>query len=122
MPFNQIEKYLHNLSKSKDSEFDYEKINKIVSLKADEIYCGTDQFEGYLVFYFKRINIAILDCPRKGNAIYIFGEDWKTLSHLTKFDLLNYHSDKIERVIHRGDWFERLELFLKNRKRSSRYN
>lgn len=115
MPFVQVRKYLQTLSRYAESEFDYEKIDKITSLKADEIYCGTAQFEGYLVFYFAKIKIAVLDCPRKGNAIYIFGDDWKTLSRKTKAELLNYYPNKTERIIHRGDWFERLKSLLKYR-------
>lgn len=75
MPFCQIEEYLQNNLKFNRNDLDYKRIEKIVTLKADKIYCGNDDFDGYLVFYFEKIKIAILDCPRKGNAVYIFGSD-----------------------------------------------
>ena len=121
MTFNQLREYIEEISRYSENEFDAEKIEKIFSLNADKIYCGNDDFDGYLVFYFEKIKIAVLDCPRKGNAIYIFGEDWKKLSRLSKFELLNYHTEKTERIIHRGDWFERLETLLKTRRRKSHY-
>lgn len=116
----RIKQYLLGLSKFSSEDFDFEKIDKIISLRADKVYCGTDEFEGYLVFCFEKFKIAVLDCPRKGNAIYIFGEDWKALSKLSKYELLNFHPNKTQRIIHRGDWFEKLKLTLSvsNRKYS----
>lgn len=111
--FQELQKYLNeNLTKF-NGEVDQEKINKIYSLNADVVYCGNDEFEGYLVFYFENKKIAILDCPQKGNAIYIFGEEWEQLSRLTKSQLLNYYQNKTVRITHQGDWFERLRVFLK---------
>lgn len=112
MPFERIRDYLQGISKLGSDEFDYEKIGKIVSLEADKVYCGVEEFEGYLVFYFDQIKIAVFDCPKKGNAIYIFGEDWKTLSRLTKSNLLNYYPTKTKRIIHRGNWFDKLKSLL----------
>jgi hypothetical protein len=66
------------------------------------------------VVYFEKIKTAVLDCPVKGNAIYIFGKDWKELSSLSKYELLTYHPNKTKRIIHRGDWFEKLKRILQN--------
>ncbi len=119
IPFHYLKNYLQEVSKSSREEFDLEKIEKIISLDADKIYCGIDDFNGYLVFLFEEIELAVLDCPQKGNAIYIFGEDWKTLSRLSKSELLNYYPNKTKRIIHRGDWFERLKLILQTHQKNS---
>lgn len=111
--FQKLKDYLQNSSKLSSVEFDFERIDKIISLKANQIYYGIDEFEGYLVFYFEDIKKAVLDCPTKGNAIYIFGEDWKNLSRLSKSKLLNYYPNKTKRIIHKGDWFEKLKFQLK---------
>ncbi len=110
--FKKLKDYLQTIPKLSDVEFDFERLDKIISLNADEIYYGVDEFEGYLVFYFGKIKVAVLDCPIKGNAIYIFGEDWKNLSRLSKSKLLNFYPNKTKRIIHKGDWFEKLKSFL----------
>lgn len=115
IPFRQFQTYLKQQSNQYDNEVDYEKIERIYRLvnpKYDRIYCGSDEFEGYLVFYFERKQVAVLDCPKKGNAIYIFNENWKTLTRLSKSELLNYYPHKTVRIIHKGDWFERLVSYL----------
>ena len=110
--FKKLKDYLQTIPKLSDVEFDFERLDKIISLNADEIYYGVDEFEGYLVFYFGKIKVAVLDCPIKGNAIYIFGEDWKNLSRLSKSKLLNFYPNKTKRIIHKGDWFEKLKSLL----------
>lgn len=110
----KIKEYIFSCSKLNKDDFDFSRIEKILELRADKIYCGVNDFDGYLVFYFNNIQIAVLDCPVKGNAIYILEENWRQLSRLSKFDLLNYHFDKTRRIIHRGDWFEKLKLQLIN--------
>ena len=54
----------------------------------DDIYIGRASFEGYVVFVFKKVNAAALDCPKVGNALYLMDADkWKFLSQLSKTEL-----------------------------------
>jgi len=79
------------------------------------IYVGLGEFEGYLAFLFSQTNRVLLDCPMSGNAAYIFREDWRILSRLSKTELLNYHSPEVERVIHDpdGHWRFRIRACLR---------
>ncbi|HYN24813.1 MAG TPA: hypothetical protein VES69_07185, partial [Pyrinomonadaceae bacterium] len=66
----------------------------------------------YVVFYFALAQTAVLDCPVTGNAIYVFGENWKSLSRLTKSTLLNSRNRDINRIVHNGAWFPRLRSLV----------
>ena len=68
----------------------------------------------YILFLFSDKNISILDCPIVGNAIYIIKGDWEELSRLNKSELIDFHSDKVSRIIHRGDWLEKVIKIVSN--------
>lgn len=69
-------------------------------LKPSAIYCGTDEFDGYLAFILPNSSRVLLECPIAGNAAYVFGADWKALSKLSKSELLRSHPEEIGRVVH----------------------
>lgn len=103
-----------------NTEYDIERLYKVNELNADAIYIGTDEFKGYVVFYFDRGETAVLECPKHGNAIYVFKKDWQAFSRLSKAALLGNHADYIQRIIHSGDWFSRLEWLVRTRQRLSK--
>jgi hypothetical protein len=114
-PFDKVLKHFEELSRRKKyqhQEYDVARLHRINSLSPDEIYVGNDEFEGYVVFYFAQIKTAVLDCPLTGNAIYVFGENWKTLSRLTKSALINRRASGFHRIVHNGEWFSRLKSLL----------
>jgi hypothetical protein len=119
MSFHQLKQFLEGTFKFRNDEIDELKMRKLISLYDDyhenyrECYCGLDDFDGYFVLYFTDIKTAILDCPKENHAIYILGEDWETLSRLSKFQLRNSYPNKTKRIIHKGDWFERLKAYLR---------
>lgn len=108
-PIGRIRLYFERTGAKSAAIIDYNKIRKVLTLKPTEVYSGVDEFDGYLVFYFERQRKAVLDCPRTGNAIYVFGEDWRELSKLSKSELLNFFPSSTIRIIHRGEWFVRLK-------------
>jgi hypothetical protein len=114
-PFDKVLKHFEELSRRKKyqhQEYDVTRLHRINSLSPDEIYVGNDEFEGYVVFYFAQIKTAVLDCPLTGNAIYVFGENWKTLSRLSKSALINRRAGGFQRIIHNGGWFFRLKSLV----------
>ena len=116
-PFERILKHFEQLSRRRRNPiFDVARLHKINSLSPDEIYVGIDEFEGYAVFYFHEGPTAVLDCPLTGNAIYVFGENWKTLSRLTKSALINNRTRDCQRIIHKGEWFLRLKSVMATRR------
>lgn len=92
--------------------YEQERIRKAFSLGPNQCYVGTDEFEGYIVLTFAHTPKALLECPKYGNAIYILDSDWKRWSRMTKQELLANRSGDITRIIHRGDWFWRVQSQL----------
>lgn len=72
---------------------------------------GQGGFNGYVIFAFPDQHLFILECVHFGNATYVFGDDWETLSQMTKAEILNEDLQQ-DRLIHRIGWKNRLnELF-----------
>ncbi|MBK8484747.1 MAG: hypothetical protein IPL31_10505 [Saprospiraceae bacterium] len=88
-----------------------EDINK---LSPDFTASGTNGFQGYIVFGFSDKKIFILESALYGNAIYVFNEEWETLSQKTKAEILQ-NSHQIERITHSGrrvNWIEKIQKLL----------
>ena len=116
-PFEAIRSYFRKLEmRGVSVEIDMGRIQAIRKYGPDEIYFGVLEFKGYLVFYFKKKRIAVLDNPIWGNAIYVLKGDWQKISKMSKAEVLNqYPSTK--RIIHRGDWKKRLSKALSSKDR-----
>lgn len=68
---------------------------------------GTSRYVGAKV----ASNLVVFENIHYGNAIYVIRRNWKTLSKMSRTELLTGHSQVIDRVIHSGsNW----ELKLKN--------
>jgi hypothetical protein len=112
-PFSEILKHYEELQESNPQvRYDLDRLRRICELAPTTTYVGIDEFRGYTVFYFQGHLTAILDCPVWGNAIYMIKGDWKTLSRRTKADLIAEHTEKVTRIVHSGDWFQRLKNCL----------
>lgn len=85
---------------------------------------GSDEFDGYIVFFFKNCLISVLECPWKNNALYLLNaKKWATLSKLSKSELLSLHSNNAQRIIHDdgGSWFPQLKkVIISNTKNSTK--
>lgn len=78
---------------------------------------GNQGFSGYVIFGFPDKNIYILESAFYGNAIYVFNEDWETLSKKTKAEILK-NNLQIDRITHNGEktrWINNVENLLKNK-------
>jgi hypothetical protein len=64
---------------------------------------GHGGFDGYVIFGFPERNLYICESRYSGNATYVFGQDWETLSQMTKADILS-ESLQEARLIHRAGW------------------
>lgn len=75
------------------------------------LYYGTGGFHGYLVFVFKQKNIVIMENMIYGNATYVFNDDWKELSKLSKAEIIqkNLHLD---RLVHSEKWVREIKKLL----------
>lgn len=84
------------------------RLQAVNSYNPDFLAVGEGGFNGYVIFGFPGRDMFILECIRHGNATYVFGNDWETLSQMTKAEIL---SDKLqrERLIHREGWAQQLK-------------
>jgi hypothetical protein len=104
--------------------FDEERLKNIASLKPVKCIIGSDEFDGYIVFFFKNCLISVLECPWKNNALYLLNANkWATLSKLSKSELLSLHSNNAQRIVHDdgGSWFPQLKkVIISNTKNSTK--
>lgn len=113
-PFQTVIGYYQQLQMAGrlTKRYDEERLATIQELGASAVYVGTDEFEHYVVFDFRALGKAVLECPYEGNAIYVIDGDWENLAQYSKAELLRFFSDEVERVIHKGDWLPRLKKAL----------
>lgn len=112
-PFEHIKAHFNYLQdKNTEIQYDIERLEISRRLGPNDVYIGLDEFEGYVVFYFKKKGLAVLENPIVGNAAYLITGDWRELSKLTKAELLKSHQSEVDRVIHRGDWHKKLSEIL----------
>ncbi len=81
--------------------------------KHDPTYVAVGEagFEGYWVFGWPDEGIYILENSNYGNATYVFGEDWKKYSELSKRDIINGDLHK-HRFIHKEGWPKEIDHLL----------
>lgn len=72
---------------------------------------GTAGFAGYIIMGFPSSNTFILESLYYGNATYVLGTDWESISKLTKAEILN-ESLHDERIIHRVSWYDKMKNLL----------
>lgn len=80
-------------------------------LEPDAVYVGAGGVRDYVAFVFPKKKLAILESTKGGNATYVFGDDWQTVSRLTKAEVLTggLHRD---RIIHGSDWEDRIRRLV----------
>lgn len=83
----------------------------IMSYKPAEQFIGLGGFSDYIAYTFPDHGLIVLECVRRGNAIYVFGKDWKRFAQLTKAEILkdNLH---VARIIHSKGWKAALDQLL----------
>ncbi len=72
---------------------------------------GRGGFGGYIIFGYPKKDVYLLESLYYGNATYVLGQDWKTLSQLTKAEILQGGLEK-ERLIHAAGWETRVRNWL----------
>lgn len=85
---------------------DDERLEYILGLATpDEKYVGLDSLGGYRALIYERAKTCVLESIEVGTATYIIAADqWKSLSRLSKSELLLWHSDEIKSYNHTARW------------------
>jgi len=66
-------------------------------------------------FLFPEMDGAVLENPLEGNAVYVFDADWRELSKLSKTALFQHAKHRFQRIVHTGDWKNRLKSIVVGR-------
>lgn len=84
----------------------------IMSYGPDDLYIGEGGFSDYIAYHFKARGLVVLECVRRGNAIYVFDKNWSAFAQLSKGEIIQngYHK---ARIIHSNGWKARLDKLLK---------
>lgn len=94
--------------------FDRRRLEAAYRLGPTRIYIGSGEFDGYLAFEFAGTDRILLECPVSGNAAYIFKHEWRTLSKLSRTELLRDHSGEVSKIVHAAGsaWQSRIKRGL----------
>lgn len=88
--------------------FDWNRIEQLAKLKPNLRHFGVKAWFGYAVYEFSYSHRVVLECPIEGNATYIISGDWKNMIHKTKAELRSRYASQCTRVVHVGDWLNRV--------------
>lgn len=117
MPWVNLKKSLVELldkTEVENKEDTLRRFEYLNSFSPDFLATGNGGFNDYVVFGFKDKNLYILENSFAGNATYIFSSDWKTLSQLSKAEILAENLQEY-RLIHRKHWRHSIKQILKEK-------
>ena len=87
------------------------RIQTISANTPDFVAIGSGGFKGYIIFGFTGRNTYILESLYTGNATYVLGQNWQTVSQLTKEQILNQNLHT-HRFIHKDGWDTQINQLL----------
>lgn len=87
-------------------------LKTLARLKPDQVATGRGGFSGYTAFIFEKAGVVILESFEYGNATYVLGEDWKTVSQMSKAEILNENRHQ-DRIIHVDGWHGRIRAAVR---------
>ncbi|MCE7732492.1 hypothetical protein [Vibrio campbellii] len=92
----------NKLSGQKKAKFE-RRTGFIEKLKPDFVASGRGGFNHYFIYGFEARNTFILESINDNNATYVFSDDWRELSQLTKAEIIQGDLAK-NRIIHNASW------------------
>ncbi len=113
-PWDRVRRHTENLVKDKSPRYSnviLERQDRITNYEPDEVYIGSGGFRAYVAYVFNDKKVVVLESVLTGNATYIFGEDWKEFSAMTKAEILSERLQK-DRIIHSKGWETRLQSIM----------
>jgi len=93
--------------------FDWNRIEQLAKLEPNLRHFGVKAWFGYAVYEFSYSHRVVLECPIEGNATYIISGEWKEMIHKTKAELRSKYANQCTRVVHVGDWLDRVSEALR---------
>ncbi|GAT35262.1 hypothetical protein TSACC_3326 [Terrimicrobium sacchariphilum] len=114
-PFDQLLTQLDEIVSRTDPgyrEAVLERAELINSFGPSQIVIGQGGFREYVVYRFPDRGLNFLESVFRGNATYVFGDDWEHLSQLTKAEIIA-GGLAIERIVHGNDWRPRIQRYFR---------
>lgn len=72
---------------------------------------GLGNYMGAMLFD----DLVVFENQNYGNAVYILYKEWKTLSKLSRTELLKLKSGEYDRVVHRNGWQDEVKKIVKQK-------
>lgn len=117
-PWRQLKDELKPvISKVRKGKRDFieKRLETINAFEPEFTAVGTAGFAGYIIMGFPSSNVFVLESLYYGNATYVLGTDWESISKLIKAEILNENLHK-DRIIHRVSWFDKIKSIFVNRR------
>lgn len=102
--------YEEVMSRGRLDGFLPERLEKVLALPYESWFQGKAGFYGYSIFTFAHTEKVLFECPVYGNAIYVLTSSEERLLRMTKRELRE--SGEARKILHTGDWYERLKREL----------
>lgn len=103
--------YLTSLNPSEKGVIEH-RMREITSYEPDFLATGRGGYQGYFVYGFTDRELFFLESVYLNNATYVFGNDWETLSGLSKAEIINGGHEH-ERIIHDNLWEYRVRGLMR---------
>ena len=98
-----------------DKNTTIERYNFFMSLNPKSLVYGQSGFQRYFGALIND-DLVVFENVKYGNAIYIMFENWQELSQKSRIELLSgKFGEKFERVIHTGDWQNKVRKIIEMR-------
>jgi hypothetical protein len=91
---------------------DVGRLEAIRSLGPVDCFVGKKMWQGYVVFTFPGTDRVVLECPLEGNATYVLRGEWRRMVGLSKQELRRRYRDSYAKIVHKGDWPDRIRQRL----------
>jgi len=88
-----------------------DRLLKLNNLNPDFVAIGNGGFYGYVIFGFKDKNRYVLESVYSGNAIYVLGKDWESISQLSKSEILR-SGFQVARIVHAEGYWNQLRKYV----------
>ncbi|MBI2484367.1 hypothetical protein HYV71_04250 [Candidatus Uhrbacteria bacterium] len=114
-PWQQLKNELNPvISKARKGKrkFIEKRLETINAFEPEFTAVGTAGFAGYIIMGFPSSDVFVLESLYYGNATYVLGTNWESISKFTKAEILNENLHK-DRIIHRVSWFDKIKSVFK---------
>lgn len=105
-----VSPYLTKLSESERGVIEH-RMRELSKYEPDFLATGRGGYSGYFVYGFTSRKLHFLESIHLNNATYIFGENWESLSSLSKEEIINGEHEHL-RVIHDKKWIGKIRHLL----------